>query len=374
MRSCFRALATRPAIFAFFRVESMISKLSGFPGRLFGRQPGPAPEPAPPPVADERDDLVVGFNHSWSDDNGVGLLGWAFSKLGPVENAEIWLDGHRLPITAWQARPDLRVFYPDAPVDSGFTVYVPRTAEHHVRITATVANRQIERSVVVSGLPKAGPGKTQLVLTLFEEFKELANQRGLRVLEIGSRIVSPGSVSKRSWFHGARSYVGFDYYGDSNTDVVGDAHRLTDYVGTGQFDAIFSLSVFEHLAMPWVVAMEINKALAPGGFSFHSSHFAWPEHDMPWDFWRYSDEGLKVLFSSSMGFKTRGVGMYAPLRLHADAVLPGEEMFPLHVAYGGAAILSEKVAEIDDSRFRWQAGIDEILPADSHYPLESGRK
>jgi hypothetical protein len=351
----------------------MISKLIGLPGRIFGRHPVPTPVQALALAPDDPEDLIIGFNHSWSDDAGIGLLGWAFSKLGPVEHAEIWLDGHRLPITAWQARPDLRAFYPDAPIDSGFTVYVPRTAEHHVRITATVANRQVERSVVVSGLPKAGPEKTQQVLTLFEDFKELVNQRELRVLEIGSRIVSPGSESKRTLFPRARSYVGFDYYGDANTDVVGDAHRLTEYVGTGQFDAIFSLSVFEHLAMPWVVAMEINKALALGGFSFHSSHFAWPEHDMPWDFWRYSDEGLKVLFSSALGFKTRGVGMYAPLRLHADAVLPGEEMFPLHVAYGGAAILSEKVAEIDETRFRWFASPEEILSPESHYPLKSGR-
>jgi hypothetical protein len=355
----------------------MISKLIGLPRRVFGRHlPGPPPavEETHPAGADGPDDLVIGFNHSWSDDKGVGLLGWAFSKLGPLEQTEIWLDGHRLPITAWQARPDLRAFYPDAPVQSGFTVYVPRTAEHHVRITARVASRQVERSVVVSGLPKVGTENTKQVLTLFEDFKNLVNTQGLRVLEIGSRIVSPGSVSKRSWFPGARSYVGFDYYGDDNTDVVGDAHRLTHYVGTGQFDAIFSLSVFEHLAMPWVVAMEINKALAPGGLSYHASHFAWPEHDKPWDFWRYSDEGLKVLFSSAMGFKTRAVGMYTPLRLHADEVQPGQEMFPLHVAYGGAAIFSEKVAEIDETRFRWQTSIDEVLPPESQYPLESGRR
>src|SRR6202046_1911736 len=255
----------------------MISKLIGLPRRVFGRHlPGPPPavEETHPVRADGPDDLVIGFNHSWSDDKGVGLLGWAFSKLGPLEQTEIWLDGHRLPITAWQDRPDLRAFYPDAPVQSGFTVYVPRTAEHHRRITAKAASRQVQRSVVVSGLPKAGAENTKQVLTLFEDFKNLVNSQGLRVLEIGSRIVSPGSVSKRSWFSGARSYVGFDYYGDDNTDVVGDAHCLTEYVGTGQFDAIFSLSVFEHLAMPWVAAMEINKALVPGGLSFHSGPFA----------------------------------------------------------------------------------------------------
>ena len=148
---------------------------------------------------------------------------------------------------------------------------------------------------------------------------------------------------------------------------------MSQHVGVGQFDAIFSLSVLEHLAMPWVAAMEINKALAPGGFSFHCTHFAWPAHDLPWDFWRCSDEGLKALFSPALGFKTIKAGMYTPVRLHPDEVPIGQEMLPLHTAYGGSAILSEKVAEIDGSRFRWQTGIDEVLSADSHYPTESGR-
>ena len=379
----------------------MISKLIKPLRRAFDRQSAPddAPQPwrretvaeadqrfraealasaAPePPAADDSaqpDDLIIGFNHSWSDDRGIGLQGWAFSAHGPLEEAELWLGDRAVSLGNLYPRPDLRAYYPDAPTMAGFSVYVPRPAEHDVRVTAMVAGRRVEQSAQVSGLPILEPTvSTTAVLTLFEEFKALVNERHLSVLEIGSRIVSPGAPSKRAMFPGASRYVGFDYHPDDNTDIVGDAHRLSEHVGVGQFDAIFSLSVLEHLAMPWVAAMEINKALAPGGIAFHCTHFAWPAHDLPWDFWRFSDEGLKAVFSPALGFRTIKAGMYTPVRLHPDEVPLGQEMLPLHTAYGGSAILSEKIAEIDGSRFRWQTNLDEVLSDESQYPIESGR-
>jgi hypothetical protein len=180
-------------------------------------------------------------------------------------------------------------------------------------------------------------------------------------------VVSPGSSSKRALFPGARSYTGFDYYPDANTDVVGDAHKLAQYFGKQRFDAIFSLSVFEHLAMPWVVAMEINKLLEVGGLTYHASHFAWPLHEVPWDFWRFSDEGMKVLFSPALGFEVVQAGLFSPMRLHLDQMVPEQEMMPFHPAFGSVAILARKVAELDWERFKWETNVREVA-GDSHYP------
>ena len=55
--------------------------------------------------------------------------------------------------------------------------------------------------------------------------------------------------------------------------------------------------------MPWVVAAEINKVLKVGGLTFHSTHFAFPIHERPWDFWRYTDQALRILFSPPLGFE-----------------------------------------------------------------------
>jgi SAM-dependent methyltransferase len=316
--------------------------------------------------------LVAVVEHSWSDDYGMGLLGWAFSKDGSIEGAQIWVGDLRVPIAEWYPRPDVCKTFPQCQtLDCGFSIYLPRIARHGIRITAEVGGRRIAADMTVNANQRLMSDGFVDGSSIFNEFIALANQRHMRVLEIGSRVVSPGSRSKRQLFPDARRYVGFDYYGDDNTDLVGDAHRLCEYVGKGEFDAVFSDSVFEHLAMPWVVAMEINRVLTPGGITFHSSHFAWPLHEVPWDFWRFSDEGLKVLFSNALGFATLKAGLFFPVRIHPDEIVPEQRMLPLHPAFAGAAILAEKVAEVDEDRFRWRTSVNEILPPTSRYPPKS---
>ena len=49
------------------------------------------------------------------------------------------------------------------------------------------------------------------------------------------------------------NYTGFDLYDGVNVEVVGDAHNLSQYFDK-QYDLIFCSAVFEHFAMPWIVA------------------------------------------------------------------------------------------------------------------------
>ena len=51
--------------------------------------------------------LVAVIEHSWSDDYGVGLQGWAFSKDGSIDEAEISVGDTRVPIAEWHPRPDV---------------------------------------------------------------------------------------------------------------------------------------------------------------------------------------------------------------------------------------------------------------------------
>jgi SAM-dependent methyltransferase len=118
-----------------------------------------------------------------------------------------------------------------------------------------------------------------------------------RVLELGARHarVSPG-------LHGYREYVGFDVLPGPNVDVVGDAHRLSQVV-EGTFDAVYSISTFEHLAMPWKVVLEINRVLRDGGLMFAATHHTWPPHELPWDYWRYSRGAFEALLNAQTGFE-----------------------------------------------------------------------
>lgn len=153
------------------------------------------------------------------------------------------------------------------------------------------------------------PGRRAMVgdpaAALFHRFgQELAARPPGKLLEIGSRarsgneykhIVPPG------W-----EYVGFDLVEGPNVDVVGDAHELAAAVGDQRFDAVLSVSVFEHLLMPWKVVVEINRVLEPGGLVFITTHQSYPLHDEPWDFWRFSEKAWPGLFNAATGFEILG--------------------------------------------------------------------
>ncbi|MFM6451174.1 MAG: hypothetical protein ACKPH7_05125, partial [Planktothrix sp.] len=91
-------------------------------------------------------------------------------------------------------------------------------------------------------------------------------------------------------------------------------------------------------------------------------------HEKPWDFWRFSDEGLRVLFSPALGFEIIQVGVFEPLRIHLDQVNFPQELLATQPGFGGVAILAKKVREVNYDRFRWDVTLDDILDRNSHYP------
>ena len=185
---------------------------------------------------------------------------------------------------------------------------VVREALEAVRKRAlSISAPRLDRAYLAADVPapvRAGHN------TMVQELLALADKPGFRILEIGSRQVSSGYVLPDLLKHAA--YVGFDYYEGPNVDVVGDAHRLSALV-EGPFDAVYSTAVFEHLAMPWVVAEEIAKVLKVGGHVFIETHFSYSSHERPWHFFQFSDMGLRALFSPALGFACVEASMDNPI-------------------------------------------------------------
>jgi len=195
---------------------------------------------------------------------------------------------------------------------------------------------------------------------------EMGNKPGMRILEIGSREVTGKSIM-RSRFDRA-TYVGFDIYPGDNVDVVGDAHRLSEYFGKEDaFDLIFSSACFEHFAMPWVVTLEIAKMLNIGGHVFVETHFSFSSHERPWHFYQYSDMGLKALFSKALGFECVEAGMSNPMvgrfSTFADDYLKHQFVAGLfcHSEY-----LGKKVADVPD--FDWKKVALSDIVGETAYP------
>jgi hypothetical protein len=314
-------------------------------------------------------EIAVNISDFWEDQNGIGVRGWVSAESGPPDDLEFIYDGIVVPVTSWHARDDIAQKAPTVFRGRawGFWCHLPSTATPSVAIRRRNSKSQEGKSLRLKRHPAKIPEwQKPKSSNAFDEFRAEVNRGQGKVLELGSRQVCAGGQSKRSLFPDC-SYVGFDYYGDANTDVVGDAHELSKFFGS-EFNAVFSLAVLEHFAMPWVVAAEINKVLKVGGLTFHSTHFAFPLHERPWDFWRYTDQALRILFSPPLGFEVIRCDFDTPARMHPD--IPRDDLMhlPMEPVWIGISVLARKIADIDATKFVWSASVADCLGPDSFYP------
>jgi hypothetical protein len=192
------------------------------------------------------------------------------------------------------------------------------------------------------------------------------NKNGYRILEIGSRNVT--GINLRPLFRNAE-YTGFDFYAGDNVDIVGDVHKLSRYFKNNEkFDLIFSSAVFEHLHMPWVAAVEIQKMLKVGGYVFIETHFSFSSHERPWHFFQFSDMGLRALFNGALGFDLIDSGMSNPIAGYFSRGATKSLRYSLVAElYCHSEILCRKRCEVDG--FEWSdVGIDEIVEG-TRYPM-----
>jgi SAM-dependent methyltransferase len=75
---------------------------------------------------------------------------------------------------------------------------------------------------------------------------------------------------------------------------VGDAHHLP--FAPGSFDLIISTEMLEHTAEPQRIVDEIRRVLRPGGRLLLTTRFIFPLHDVPGDYFRFTNYGLAHLF------------------------------------------------------------------------------
>ncbi|GAC1337866.1 MAG: hypothetical protein NVSMB18_03420 [Acetobacteraceae bacterium] len=189
---------------------------------------------------------------------------------------------------------------------------------------------------------------------MFERFRAAVAARPGRLLEIGARARSGNSY--RHLFAAEVDWVGLDIVPGPGVDVVGDAHRLSEVV-SGSFDFVFSVSVFEHLLMPWKVALELNKVLVPDGLGLIVSHQAFPLHEEPWDFYRYSREAWRGIFNLHTGFEVLD-GQYS----YPVSVVPrfaGSRDLQRMSAASGHLLSACLVRRVGAARVAWEANVAE---------------
>lgn len=199
---------------------------------------------------------------------------------------------------------------------------------------------------------------------IVEDFTARVNaQEAPRVLELGSRNVT--GVRHRSHFEPHVDLVGVDVQAGPDVDVVADAHSLGTEFPKASFDAVFAISVFEHLAMPWQVVLEVNRVLKPGGLLLIATHPAWPPHELPWDFWRFSSEGLRVLLNPKTGFEIARSGEGEPGRMFALTNTPPVRGLHRNATHFAVAALARKLGP-PAAELRWNLTPKDVV--DTAYP------
>ncbi len=99
-------------------------------------------------------------------------------------------------------------------------------------------------------------------------------------------------------------------YESTDFEQVAKEYRPSTYVcdltaipvGDGRFDAVIFTQVMEHLPDPAAVLAELRRVLKPDGLLFYTGPLVYEEHEVPFDFYRYTQFGVRHLITAA-GFE-----------------------------------------------------------------------
>lgn len=146
-----------------------------------------------------------------------------------------------------------------------------------------------------SGTGKPPTFRKDVTRTFIDHHVRLAvddgSVRGL-VLNIGG-----GTRTYEDLLHDAGSRMVVTDWPSSPTrnrvDVYCDAHTLP--FGSGVFDSVLCTEVLEHLSDPGRAVAEIHRVLRGGGAALLTTPFQYQAHQRPFDFFRFTYDGLRLL-------------------------------------------------------------------------------
>ena len=122
---------------------------------------------------------------------------------------------------------------------------------------------------------------------------------GGRVLDAGAGETYYRALFSQARYHAADfAKVGSKVYG--RLDYVCDLANIP--AQDGVYDVVLCTQVLEHLPEPRQALEEIYRVLKPGGRLWFSAPLFFPEHEIPFDFFRYTRYGLEHLLRSA-GFR-----------------------------------------------------------------------
>ena len=193
-----------------------------------------------------------------------------------------WDNTARATLSAYELALRDRAQAPRAAAASGKPPPAPKRPQAAERDTRPPVSADLQR--FTDGLPWT----RQPILDFVRDAAE-SIPAGARVLDVGA-----GEAPYRELFEHT-DYMTSDWThsvhpGARAVDYVGPAHDLP--IDSASFDHILLTEVLEHTPNPTEVLAELHRILTPGGQLHMTTPFVWELHELPFDFFRYTNWGL----------------------------------------------------------------------------------
>lgn len=103
-----------------------------------------------------------------------------------------------------------------------------------------------------------------------------------------------GEGSRDLYADPALKVIAFDVYPSADISFIADGHAIP--LADASVDAVVVQAVLEHVVDPARIVAEIERVLKPGGHVYAETPFLQHVHEGPYDFWRFTESGHRLLF------------------------------------------------------------------------------
>lgn len=121
-----------------------------------------------------------------------------------------------------------------------------------------------------------------------------------------------------------------------------------------RYDAVLLTQVLEHMPEPLRVLAELHRVLRPGGKLWLSAPLFFPEHEVPFDFYRYTQYGFTYLLEKA-GFSVDHItwleGYYGTLSYQLLTAAKALPLQPMHYGGGLPGVLGSTVSAFSKPLF-----------------------
>jgi SAM-dependent methyltransferase len=119
---------------------------------------------------------------------------------------------------------------------------------------------------------------------------------GVKVLDAGSGREQEQYLRQELLATGATLHT-CDFCEGPGVDFVADVSALP--FEDGSYDIVLSTQVLEHVRDPQRVVQEMARVLKPGGWLFLTTPQSSPLHNLPYNFFNFTNLGLRLLFENA---------------------------------------------------------------------------